>query len=112
MGAATRGVALALFIASAPRAGQDKCGPEELVPWWPRASGGSREFTTAEKAIMDANLKAAEEIVRKTNYGSPRGFAVRPWWGYSGPMRDQRGWGHISPPPATINRRRLPHHVR
>ena len=46
---------------------------------------------------MDANLKAAEEVVRTTNYGSPRGFAVRPWWGYSGPMRDRRGWGHGNP---------------
>ena len=90
------GAAIAALMA-VPLEAQDRCGSNELVPWWPRGSGGSKEFTTAEKTTMDANLKAAEEIVRKTNYGAPRGFAVRPWWGYSGPRRDERGWGHGNP---------------
>jgi hypothetical protein len=46
---------------------------------------------------VEANLRAAEELVRKTNYGKPRGFAVRPAWGYGGPDRGERTWGYGNP---------------
>ena len=89
-------VAVAVSIVSAPIAAQDKCGPDEVVPWWPRFINGT-EFTTAERAIMDANLQAAEDIMRKTNYGRPRGFAVTPAWGYEGRNRGERSWGRGNP---------------
>lgn len=57
---------MALCIVGAPLAAQDKCGPDELVPWWPRSFSPYKEYTPAERAIMDANLSAAEELVRKT----------------------------------------------
>src|SRR5688500_2826984 len=94
--AVSRVVVVALCIAAAPLAGQDKCGPDEVVPWWPRFINGT-EFTTAERAIMDANLQAAEDIMRKTNYGRPRGFAVTPAWGYQGRNRGERSWGRGNP---------------
>lgn len=89
-------VTVALSIASAPLAGQDKCGPDDVGPWWPRLTNGN-EFTPAEKPIMDANLLAAEDIMRKTNYGRPRGFAVTPAWGYQGRNRGERSWGRTNP---------------
>jgi hypothetical protein len=91
-------VAVALGIATAPLAAQDRCGPEELVPWGSRFVGdGVREFPPAERAIVDANLKAAEEMVRKTNYGTPRGFAVRPSWSYGDRTRHPLTWGTGNP---------------
>ena len=94
----TRLVVGALFIATAPLAAQDKCGPDELVPWWPRFVGpGWKDFTPAERAIVEDNLQAVEAMVQKTNYGTPRGFAVRPSLGYGGPTRDERNWGYGNP---------------
>lgn len=82
-------VAIALSVACAPLAAQDKCGPNDVVPWWPRLGFGSNEHTAADKAIMDANLKAAEEVVRNTAYGTPRGFASS----RAGPMGIPRARG-------------------
>jgi hypothetical protein len=84
-------------LIAVPLEAQDKCGPNELVPWWPRFVGRSEELTPAERAVVAANLKAAEDVVRKTNYGMPRGFAVTPSWSYGGPLRGQGSWGHGNP---------------
>lgn len=88
---------LALCVAAPIVAAQAKCGPHELVPWWPRFVGSSKELTPAERAIVNASLKAAEDVVRKTNYGMPRGFAVTPAWAYGGRDRGQRSWGPGNP---------------
>ena len=87
----------ASWFATSSLEAQGLCGPNELGAWWPRGSGGNRQVTAAERAIGDPNLLAAEEIVRKTSYGTPRGFAVRPLWGYSDLMTKSRSWGHGNP---------------
>ena len=90
-------VAVSCLAATSSLAAQERCGPNDVVPWWPRFEGGSRTFTAAQKAAMDVNIKAAEDIVRKTNYGTPRGFAVVPAWSYADPERNPRSWGHGNP---------------
>ena len=88
---------LAMCVAAPLVDAQEKCGPDELVPWWPRTLNSSTDFTPAERAIANANLKAVEDVVRKTNYGMPRGFAVRPSWGYGGRKHGERSWGPGNP---------------
>jgi hypothetical protein len=69
-----------------------KCGPEDKTEWWP--DNHKRELriplSAADRAVMEPNLKAAEAIARKTAYGTPRGFAVRPYWGYDNPQNRDR----------------------
>ncbi len=80
MSAAARVVLFALCIASAPLAAQDQCGPDDPGPWWPtRSPENLRNLPYAEGPIMLANQAAAEALVKKTTYGTPRGFAVLPW---------------------------------
>lgn len=57
------------------------CGPDEPATWWPGARFGARP-TAAERASMDPHLEATEALVRKTSYGMPRGFTIRPAWTY------------------------------
>lgn len=56
------------------------CGPNDVVPWWPRVilDAGANTLTAAERKTVEARLAAAETLTRKTNYATPRGFAVRP----------------------------------
>lgn len=78
--AATRIAWLALFIAWAPLAAQDRCRPNEPGPWWPTAVQENwRHIPSAEQPIISANQAAAEAIVKKTAYRTPRGFAAKPW---------------------------------
>lgn len=66
------------------------CGPDEQVPWWPRRVFDTYTAKSArDRAVMGPVLGAVEALVRKTAYGSPRGFAVRPSWS-SGESRDSR----------------------
>jgi hypothetical protein len=53
-----------------------------VVPWWPRfnANVGANTLTAAERATVEARLAAVEALVRKSPYGTPRGFAVQPWF--------------------------------
>jgi hypothetical protein len=68
------------LVASAPLAAQDLCGPDDPGPWWPtRSPENLRNLPYAEGPIMMANQAAAEALVKKTTYGTPRGFAVLPW---------------------------------
>ncbi len=94
---AVRSSLLALCVVGPFAGAQEKCRPDELVPWWPRTLNSSTDFTPAERAIANANLKAAEDVVRKTNYGMPHGFAVRPSWGYGGHKHGDRTWGPGNP---------------
>ena len=58
----------------------ESCGPDDVVPWWPRANftDGSKTLTPAERATVEARLGAVEGLMRKSPYATPRGFAVRP----------------------------------
>lgn len=77
-------VALAVMwvlTASVPSTAQVKrCGPGDVVPWWPRfyANAGAETLAAAERATIEARLLAVESLMRKTNYATPRGFAVIP----------------------------------
>ena len=57
----------------------ESCGPNDVVPWWPRrlTDAGSNTLTAAERATVVARLEAAEALMRKP-YAAPRGFAVVP----------------------------------
>ena len=77
--------ATCLIAASIPIAAQapvTSCGPDDVVPWWPRALAydGAETLTKAERATAEARLAAIEELARKTPYAKPRGFAVKPWF--------------------------------
>lgn len=56
------------------------CGPNDVVPWWPRVilDAGAKTLTAAERKTVETRLAALEALPRKTNYATPRGFAVRP----------------------------------
>lgn len=58
------------------------CGPNDVVPWWPRfnANVGAETLTAAERKTVEARLAAVEALVRKSPYATPRGFAVQPWF--------------------------------
>jgi len=62
------------------------CGPNDVVPWWPRftANDGAETLTAVERKTVDARLAAIEALVRKSPYATPRGFAVEPWVGIHG----------------------------
>jgi len=73
-------LAMEIFIPA--RAAAQSCGPNDVVPWWPRfnANAGSGTLTAAERATVEARLAAVEALVRKSPYATPRGFAVQPWF--------------------------------
>ena len=56
------------------------CGPNDVVPWWPRVilDAGAKTLSAAERRTVETRLAALEALPRKTNYATPRGFAVRP----------------------------------
>jgi hypothetical protein len=57
---------------------------DETVAWWPHREQLGAPKKGAERSAMDANMAAVEALVRRTVYGRPRGFAIRPFWGYGG----------------------------
>jgi hypothetical protein len=73
-----------LCVATAARAQVLKCGPNEVVPWWPRAvaNDGANTLSAADRATIEARLAAIETLMRKTAYATPRGMAVQPWFSY------------------------------
>lgn len=79
-------VSIALTLATAvfipARAAAQSCGPNDVVPWWPRfnANAGANTLTAAERATVEARLTAVETLVRNSPYAKPRGFAVQPWF--------------------------------
>lgn len=81
---------LALGSADALHA-QDQCRLDELTTWRPRASGYLEDgIGAADRAVIESKLGPAEALVRKTAYGTPRGFWVKPFWGHVGPSRPNR----------------------
>jgi len=72
---------VAIGLVTSSLEAQQACGPNEPVAWWPR-----RVFDTynaaspRDRAVMEPMLSAVEALVRKTSYGTPRGFTVRPAW--------------------------------
>src|SRR5689334_20754733 len=83
-------VALSVLVtvtpSAAPQAAQrvTKCGPNEVVPWWPRVEFnlGAENLSAAERTTVQTRLAAVEALMRKTNYSAARGFAVWPVFGY------------------------------
>src|SRR5580765_2586306 len=78
-------IALSLVASAIPaRVDAQTCGPNDVVPWWPRfvANVGGNTLTATERAAVEARLGAVEALMRKTPYATPRGFAVRPTFGY------------------------------
>jgi len=79
-------VSIALMLAASAfilaRAQVQSCGPNDVVPWWPRfnANAGANTLTAAERATVEGRLSAVEALVRKSPYATPRGFAVEPWF--------------------------------
>ena len=73
-----------LCLASAARVHAQECGPNQVVPWWPRAqyTGGAESLNAAERRAIETQLTAVEALMRKTAYLTPRGFAVRPAFSY------------------------------
>ena len=41
----------------------------------------------SDRALIESKLGPAEDMVRRTAYGAPRGFLVKPAWGHVGPSR-------------------------
>jgi hypothetical protein len=60
------------------------CGPNDVVPWWPRRmfTAGGDTLTGADRKAVEARLGAVEALMRKTPYATPRGFAVAPAFAY------------------------------
>jgi hypothetical protein len=82
---AAASVTLVLTITIPTTAHAQACGPNDVVtPWWPRSSpnSGSETLTPAERKAVLAQLTAIETMMRKTNYATPRGFAVTPVFRY------------------------------
>ena len=59
-----------------------RCGPTDPGVWLPTRMFQTPPSQHADRGAMDANLIAAEALVRRTVYGHPRGFAVSPQRGY------------------------------
>lgn len=73
-----------LCVATSARAQVLACGPNDVVPWWPRfvANAGGNTLSAADRATVEARLGAIEALMRKTPYATPRGMAVQPWFSY------------------------------
>lgn len=72
---ATRLIAAAVLCGlSAARAHAQECGPDQVIPWWPRtnATAGSESLTAAERTAVVAQLGAVEALTRRTPYATPR----------------------------------------
>ena len=71
---------------AAPQAARrvEECGPNDIVPWWPRieTNVGGETLSVADRTTVRTRLAAVEGLMRKTNYATPRGFAVLPVFGY------------------------------
>jgi hypothetical protein len=62
---------------------QDQCRLDELTEWRPRVAAYLEDgLRAADRAVIESTLGPVEALVRKTAYGTPRGFWVRPWWGH------------------------------
>jgi len=59
---------------------------DEPTTWWPRFQQTTltKSISPGDRARIESKLGSAEALVRKTPYATPRGFAVRPAWGYDG----------------------------
>ena len=94
-------MSLALMAASFPIAGATAQGRAAAPA--PRGGWHTRDIltstqpgTAADRATAEANLAAAEALVRNVGaYGAPRGFEITPWWqAPSVPTRDRvAGYG-------------------
>ena len=71
---------VAMSVSATAQVQVTSCGPKDVVPWWPRVllDAGAKTLTAAERKTVDTRLAAVEALTRKTNYATPRGFAVRP----------------------------------
>jgi hypothetical protein len=78
-------VTLVLTTSIPATAQAQACGPNDVVTsWWPRLTpnSGSETLTAVERKAVLAQLTAIETMMRKTNYSTPRGFAVTPVFRY------------------------------
>src|ERR1043165_4570570 len=71
---------VALSVPTTAQVQVTSCGPNDVVPWWPRIhlTTGAETLTAAEQKTVETRLAAVEALTRKTDYATPRGFAVRP----------------------------------
>jgi hypothetical protein len=58
------------------------CPPNEVQEWRPRMTFTTFSPAAAGRVSLEASLRAAEAIARKTAYAQPRGFTVTPGWTY------------------------------
>lgn len=83
--------ALLTLSATGSLQAQDQCRIDELTKWLPRSSGYLDDgLRAADRATIESNLGPAEAVVRRTAYGTPRGFWVKPFWEHVGPSRPSR----------------------
>ena len=77
-------LALCLLAAAPADAQVQECGPNQQTAWWPRAyfTSSNDPIRAADKTAIETQLKAVEELTRKTPYATPRGFAVKPSFEY------------------------------
>ena len=71
---------VAMSVSTTAQVQVASCGPNDVVPWWPPVilDAGAKTLTEAERKTVETRLAAVEALTRKTNYATPRGFAVRP----------------------------------
>jgi hypothetical protein len=70
---------------------QDQCRLDEVTKWRPRVSMYLADgIGAADRAVIESILGPAEALIRKTAYGTPRGFWVKPVWGHVGASRPNR----------------------
>ena len=70
-------VVTCVLTASIPSTAQvERCGPNDVVPWWPRfnAKVGSETLTAAERATVEARLAGAALTNNST------GWRLGSWW--------------------------------
>src|SRR5688572_14707390 len=74
-------MAVSFPIAGAPAQGRG-AAPTPRSGWHARdILTSTQPGTAADRATADANLAAAEALVRNVGaYGAPRGFEITPWW--------------------------------
>jgi hypothetical protein len=75
---------VALCLLAAAAADAQECGPNEQTQWWPRAyfTMSNAAISAGDRTAIELQLIAAEVLVRKTPYSTPRGFAVKPGFSY------------------------------
>lgn len=81
-------IAAAMFAgaANAPLHAQECTGEGARTEWFERAvMNGSDPVAAADLAAIEPRLAQFEDLVRKTAFGSPRGFEAYPSWHYGAP---------------------------